>query len=92
MDLIDLLFIVVLGIICGSVGQLTSGYSRGGWAVHLGLGFIGAAAGTYLSRTFNAPLIYNITVEKTEFPVIWALVGSVFFVAAIGFVVKPGRH
>ncbi len=92
MTLIDGLFIAVLGLICGSVGQLTSGYTSGGWAVHLGLGWIGAAVGTYLSRAFHAPLVYNITVDKTEFPVIWALVGSVFFVAAIGFFIKPSRQ
>ncbi len=92
MNWIDLLFVVIVGIICGTIGQMTSGYSKGGWIVHLSLGWVGAALGVYLSRVFNAPLVYNITVQSTEFPVIWSLIGSVFFVAAIGLLVKPGRH
>ena len=94
MDLnwIDLLFIAIVGLICGTLGQLTSRYSRGGWIVHLGLGWVGAALGAYFSRVLNAPLVYNIKVQNTEFPVIWSLVGSVFLVAGIGFLVKPSKH
>ncbi len=92
MNWIDALFILLVGIICGTIGQMTSGYTRGGWIVHIGLGWVGAAFGAYLSRVFNAPLIYNITVQKTEFPVIWSLIGSVFLVAGIGFLVKPSRQ
>ena len=92
MNWIDLLFIFVLGIICGTIGQLTSGYSKGGWIVHLGFGWVGAALGVYLSRLFNAPLVYNIKVQQTEFPVIWSLIGSVFLVAGVGLLVKPSRH
>ncbi len=92
MNWIDLLFILGVGIICGMIGQMTSGYARGGWIVHLGLGWVGAALGVYLSRVFNAPLIYNIKVQNTEFPVIWSLIGSVFLVAGIGFLVKPSRQ
>ncbi len=92
MTWIDLPFIAGIGIICGAIGQLTSGYSKGGWGVHLGLGLVGAGLGIYISRVLEAPVIFNVMIEHTEVPIIWSLVGSVFFVAAIGFLVKPGRH
>ena len=92
MDYIDFLLAMGVALICGIIAQLTSGYSRGGWFVHLGLGYAGAVLGVYLSRSLNAPLVYNVRFGSTDFPVIWSLVGSVAFVAAIGFFIKPGRH
>ncbi len=92
MDVTTLLLISGVAIICGSLAQLTSKYSRGGWIVHLGLGFFGAAAGVAVARSLTVPLVYTLTVGKTDFPIIWALIGSVFFVAVIGILVKPGRH
>jgi uncharacterized membrane protein YeaQ/YmgE (transglycosylase-associated protein family) len=92
MDLTDLLLTVLLAIICGTVAQLTSGYSRGGWIVNMGLGFLGGLAGIVAARTFNAPLVYNLKVKGTDYPVIYALIGCVFFLATIGLIIKPGRH
>ncbi len=92
LQFVDLLPIAVVGIVCGSIAQFTSGYSRGGWIVHLGIGFAGALLGTYLSRALDAPVVYDIPIGGSDFPVIWSLVGSVFCVAAIGFLVKPSRH
>ena len=92
MDLIDLALIGVVGVVCGALGQLTSGYSRGGWIVYIFLGVTGAALGTYLARYLNAPDIFNLKIGLTNFPIIWALIGSVFLVAFINFLVRPGRR
>ncbi len=92
MNSIDFLLTGLVAIICGTVAQFSSGYSRGGWIVNLGLGYLGALAGVIISRTLNAPLIYNLNVQSTKYPVIYAIIGSVFFVAAIGFILKPGRR
>ena len=92
MDGIDFLLAMGVALVCGTIAQLTSRYSRGGWFVHLGLGYAGAVLGAYLSRSLNAPLVYNIRYGATDFPVIWSLIGSVALVAAIGFFVKPSRH
>ncbi len=91
MNWFDLLCALGVGVVCGTIGQLTSKYSRGGWAVNIGLGFVGAAIGASLSRALNAPVIYDITYEHTNFPVMWSLVGSVSLVAALGFFVKPSH-
>ena len=92
MSLIDLALISVVALLCGSAAQLTSGYARGGWIVHMTLGFMGAAAGVLLSRMFNFPEIYDVTTGTNNFPIVWALVGSVFLVAAVGLFVKPSQH
>jgi uncharacterized membrane protein YeaQ/YmgE (transglycosylase-associated protein family) len=90
--LLDFLLVCGLAIICGTVAQLTSGFERGGWFVHIGLGFAGAVLGAYLSSLLNLPVIYNVRHGDTNFPIIWSLVGAVFAVALIGFFVKPRRH
>jgi uncharacterized membrane protein YeaQ/YmgE (transglycosylase-associated protein family) len=92
MTLIDFLLIVVVAILCGTVAQLTSGYSRGGWIVNLGIGFLGALAGVIVSRSLTVPKIYDLTVRTVNFPIIYAIIGSVFFLAAIGFFIRPGRR
>ncbi len=92
MSVIDLSIIAALGIICGAVGQLTSGYSRGGWIVYIGAGIAGAALGTYLARFFNAPDIFDLKFKETDFPILWSLIGTVFFVGGINFFVRPGRR
>ncbi len=92
MDLIDLAIIAILGIGCGALGQLTSGYSRGGWIVYILIGIAGATLGTYLARHFDAPDIFNLKFGKTNFPIIWALIGSVLSIAFISLLVKPGRN
>jgi uncharacterized membrane protein YeaQ/YmgE (transglycosylase-associated protein family) len=92
MNPIDLLLVILVAIVCGTLAQLTSKYSRGGWIVHLGIGFLGALAGTVAARTFNVPKIYNIKIRTVDFPIIYAIIGSVFLLAAIGFFIRPSRR
>ena len=92
MKLIDLLLIALVGLVCGTLAQLTSRYSQGGWIVHLGVGIFGALAGVMVARSFEVPIVYMVSLENTNFPIIWAIIGSVFFVAVLGFFVKPNRH
>jgi uncharacterized membrane protein YeaQ/YmgE (transglycosylase-associated protein family) len=92
MDLYDVLFVTVVALVFGTLAQLTSGYSRGGWIVHMGLGFLGASMGVAIARSFRVPLIFVITIMGREFPIIWAVIGAVFFLAAIGFLVSPNRR
>ena len=91
MNLIDVLLTVLVAVICGTFAQLTSRYSKGGWIVNLGIGFLGALAGVVVSRSLNARVIYDLTVGTTSFPVIYSIIGSVAVLAAINFFVKPGR-
>ncbi len=88
----DLLLIMLVAIICGVFAQLTSRYTHGGWIVNMGLGFMGALTGVAVSRWLNAPLIYNLKTEGVDFPIMYSIIGSVFFLAAIGFFIKPSRR
>jgi uncharacterized membrane protein YeaQ/YmgE (transglycosylase-associated protein family) len=92
MNQMDILLILAIAVVCGAGAQLTSKYSKGGWIVHIGVGLLGAFAGVAVARSVNVPLVYVLKGEGIDFPVIWALLGSVFFLAALGFFVKPSRR
>ena len=91
MNLIDFALIALVAIVCGTIAQLTSGFSKGGWIVNLIIGFFGSLAGVFISRMLNAPVIYDIVIQSTKFPVIYCIVGAALSLAAIGFIIKPGR-
>lgn len=85
----DFIMVAFVAIVCGTFAQLTSSHSRGGWIVNLGVAYIGASAGVILSRYFDAPVIYDMIYRNVDFPIIYAIVGSALFVAALGLLVKP---
>jgi uncharacterized membrane protein YeaQ/YmgE (transglycosylase-associated protein family) len=89
---VDLLLIAIVAFVCGTIAQLTSGYSLGGWIVNLGVGFLGALTGVAASRLLNAPIIYNVKYRMIDFPIIYSLIGAALFLAATGFLVKPHRR
>ncbi len=86
--LYELLFISVVAVVCALLGLSTSRYSRGGLIVYLAFGFIGAFAGTWISRALDFDNVPDLTIGVTKFPIIWALVGAVLLVAVIGMLVK----
>lgn len=92
LTLIDFLLTALVAVVCGTMTQLTSGYSRGSWIVNLGIGFMGSLAGVLVARSFPVPDVYILKVRDVDFPIIWALIGTVFFLAAIGFFIKPSRR
>ncbi len=92
MDPIDLVLISVVALVVGMIGQLTSKYVKGGSIVNLGTAFAGAVIGVYVARAFDLLPIFSIRYEKVDFPLTWALVGSVLLVALVGMFLRPGRH
>jgi uncharacterized membrane protein YeaQ/YmgE (transglycosylase-associated protein family) len=89
MEPAELTFIALVAFICGSLAQLTSSYSHGGWIVNFGAACAGALVGVIVSRLLNFPAIYDIEYRQIDFPVIYSLVGAMLFLGAIGFWVKP---
>lgn len=77
------LILLVIAAICGAVGQMIAGYSRGGFLVSTGIGFIGAILGTWLAGYFNFPLLFVISIQGEAFPIIWSIIGSVVFVVIV---------
>lgn len=85
MSLLDLLILLIVAGVCGSLGQAISGYSRGGCMVAIALGFIGALLGVWMARNLGLPELFDLDVGGVKFPVIWSIIGSALFVAVIGF-------
>jgi len=86
MTLIDLLLLLLVAGVCGAIGQGIVGYSRGGVLVSIALGFIGALLGVALARALGLPELFVVTIESTNFPIIWSIIGAALFVALISLV------
>ena len=88
MTLIDLLLLLLVAGICGALGQAIAGYSRGGCLVSIALGFIGALIGIWLARMMGLPELIPVNIGGTNFPIIWAIIGSALFVAVIALITR----
>jgi len=83
MTLLQLLLLLLIAGICGSLGQAIAGYSRGGCLVSIALGFIGALLGVWLARLLGLPELIPVVIGGTSFPIVWSIIGSALFVALI---------
>lgn len=88
MTLIDLLILLLVSGICGSLGQAISGYTRGGCLVSIALGFIGALIGMWVARKLGLPELFVLPIGGTRFPIIWSIIGSALFVAIISLIAR----
>jgi uncharacterized membrane protein YeaQ/YmgE (transglycosylase-associated protein family) len=88
MTLFDLILLLVIAGICGSLGQAISGYSRGGCLVSIALGFVGALLGMWLARMMNLPELFAVDIGGTRFPIVWSIIGSALFVAVISLLTR----
>ena len=86
MTLIDLIILLIIAGICGSLGQAISGYSRGGCLVSIALGFVGALLGGWLARKLGLPELLPVRIGETTFPILWSIIGSALFVAVISLI------
>ena len=83
MGILDFLLLLLVAGICGALGATIGGFSRGGCLVSIALGFIGALIGVWLSRTLNLPELFVLSIDSTNFPIVWSIIGSALFVAVI---------
>jgi len=83
MTLTSFIILLIVAGICGSIGQAIAGYSHGGCLASIALGFIGAILGAWLARTLHLPELFNISIGREQFPVIWSIAGSAIFVAIL---------
>ena len=86
--LFELLLLLFVAGVCGALGQAITGVSRGGCIVSIALGFIGALVGAWLSRILGLGAIFAVTIGGNPFPIVWSIVGSAVFVAALSFVTR----
>ncbi|MDX1476472.1 MAG: GlsB/YeaQ/YmgE family stress response membrane protein [Saprospiraceae bacterium] len=83
MTLVDLIILLVVAGIAGSIGQALGGDVRGGCLTSIILGFIGALIGMWLARELGLPTILSISIGGTTFPIVWSVIGSALFVAVL---------
>lgn len=92
MNLIQLLVLLLIAGVCGSIGQAIAGFTRGGCLVSIALGFVGALIGMWIAHAIGLgyePL--PLEVGGRTFPVVWSIIGSALFVAVIGFISRARR-
>jgi len=88
MTLVDLLVLLLVAGVCGSLGQTISGYTHGGCLASIALGFIGALLGLWLARAFHLPEVFPVRIGTVSFPIIWSIIGSALFVAVISLIAR----
>ena len=88
MTLIDLLLLLLIAGVCGSLGQAISGYSRGGCLVSIALGFVGALIGSWLAGKLGLPELLPVRIGGTGFPIVWSIIGAALFVAVISLLTR----
>lgn len=84
MTLVDLLILLVIAGVCGSIGQALGGFTRGGCLVSIALGFIGALLGMWLAGLLGLPELFAVEIGGKTFPIIWSIIGAALFVAVLG--------
>jgi uncharacterized membrane protein YeaQ/YmgE (transglycosylase-associated protein family) len=89
MSWLDLLLLLVIAAICGSLGQSIAGYSLGGFIVSIVLGFVGAWVGMWLAGQFGLPTWFVLTIDGKPFPVVWAIIGSALLSIVVGLLTRP---
>ena len=88
MTLFDVLILLLVAGICGSLGQAIAGYSRGGCLVSIALGFVGALLGMWIARQMGLPELFPVRIGGASFPIIWSIIGSTIFVAIITLITR----
>lgn len=91
MSILDLLLLLLVAGVCGSIAQSLVGYSRGGCLVSIALGFIGALLGVWLARLAGLPEIFSLQFGAQPFPVVWSIIGASLFVAVLSLASRGRR-
>ncbi|HEY9674311.1 MAG TPA: hypothetical protein V6D11_22920 [Waterburya sp.] len=92
MTLVEILLLLLIAAICGSLGQVLVGYSTGGLLASIVVGIIGAYIGLWVARELHLPIIFALNVGGRSFPIVWAIVGSAIFAAILGLINRSIRR
>ncbi len=83
MTILEIILLLVIAGICGSIAQALVGFSRGGCFLSIAVGFIGALLGSWLARELGFPDFFVLEIGDTSFPVVWSIIGAVIFVGIL---------
>jgi len=83
MTILEIILLLVIAGICGSIAQALVGFSRGGCFLSIAVGFIGALLGSWLARELGFPDFFVLEIGDTSYPVVWSIIGAVIFVGIL---------
>lgn len=90
-SLVGFLILVVLALVVGLVAKAIMGFHRGGLLAAIGLGFIGGLIGVVLANATGLPRLLDVNVGGMEFPIIWALIGTILLIAVVSLFTGGSR-
>ncbi len=91
MNLTELVILLIVAGICGSIARGLAGYTRGGCLVSIALGFIGALLGSKIAGLLGLPEIFAISLGGRDYPIVWSIIGASIFVAILGLLTGRSR-
>lgn len=83
MTLLELLILLLIAGLTGSIARTLVGFDRGGCLISIVVGFIGAFIGTWLARELNLPDIFSFEIRDINYPIIWSIIGAVLFTGVL---------
>lgn len=83
MSLLDLLLLLIVAGVCGSVAQALVGSSHRGWLRSIALGFVGALLGWWLAGALGVRELLALRIGAGSFPIVWSISGASLFVATL---------
>jgi uncharacterized membrane protein YeaQ/YmgE (transglycosylase-associated protein family) len=92
MSIGEIILLLVIAAICGSLGQILVGYSTGGLLASIAVGVIGAYIGVWVAQEFNLPVFLAFSMGGKSFPIVWSIVGSAIFAAILGLINRAVRR
>jgi len=85
---VEIVVLLVIAAICGTIGQKLVGSSKGGLVMAIVLGFIGALVGRFLASSLGLPEVLDVQIGDKTFPLVWSIIGSALFVAVVSFLTR----
>jgi uncharacterized membrane protein YeaQ/YmgE (transglycosylase-associated protein family) len=86
MSFLDIVILLVIAGITGSIARSLVGFDKGGCLLSVAVGFVGALIGTWLARELNFPDIYSFEIRGITYPIVWSLIGAVLFTALLSLI------
>jgi len=88
MTLFEILLLLLVAGICGSLAQALAGFSRGGCITSIVLGFIGALLGTWIAREAQLPDLFIVKIGDHTIPILWSIIGASLFAAILSLLTR----
>jgi uncharacterized membrane protein YeaQ/YmgE (transglycosylase-associated protein family) len=92
MPIVELFLYLVIATLCAAVVRALVRGTSGHFVVSILMGYLGAFLGTWLSRILKLPPIVAMTIGGQPFPIVWAVLGSLFLAILSHALTKPPRH